>query len=108
MTKNDLGELRKAIAKLTGRLPQSSNLVYLRVRLAALKRGEGVPSRLTRGERAHSNSMSVSITDERRALLSRMAKNSSLSASGLVARALDEYAVAHGYANDVQRMAGKP
>lgn len=104
MTKSDLSELRKAIAKLTGRLPQSSNLVYLRVRLAALKRGEGLPSKR---ERVHSASMSVSITDERRMLLERMAKGASLSTSGLVARAIDEYAVSHGYANDVQRLAGK-
>ena len=101
----EIVSMRKEIADITGRLPVSYDALYLRTRLAALRRGVGVPRRATDPGRPHAKSISVSITDDRRELIAKMAEASSMSVSQLVTRAIDEYAVKHGYANDVQRIA---
>jgi hypothetical protein len=100
----DVLQMRRDIAAITGRLPASYNRRYLQIRLASLRRGE-VPARVSSPGRSHASSVSVSMTDERRDLVARLAAKASLNLSQLVARAIDEYAVNHGHAVDVQRMA---
>jgi hypothetical protein len=101
----DVLEMRKAIAAITGRLPVSYNRRYLSIRLAELRRGVKVPDRVRRPARSHSSSVSVSMTDDRRDLIAAMAERASMNISQLVARAIDEYAVRHGFGDEVQRIA---
>ena len=104
-TTPEIVSMRKEIADITGRLPVSYDPLYLRTRLNALKRGVGVPRRATAPDRPHAKSVSISMTSDRIELIEHMADKSSMSVSQLVVRAIDEYAVAHGHANEVQRIA---
>lgn len=119
MSDDDIAELKKEIAKVTGYLPVSSNRRYLQIRLAQVKREQESGKRTrTAGKvrTAHpgrpigdeaSSTINVSLGVKRRKLAEKVALRSSVTLSQLIRKALDEYAVRAGYGADVERIRNK-
>jgi hypothetical protein len=101
---NDIADMKRQIAALTkGRPPASSNRRYLQIRLAELRRGVKVPTKRDENS-GRAVPLTISMGVNRLALLDKMCSKSGLHASKLVRKALDEYAVRHGFGADVERL----
>lgn len=100
MTTDDVDQLRARVAKLTGRMPRSRDLTYLRGKLCALqeaqRNGEDVHVR-TSDE--HAVPMSLSMLPSQREAVLKLCDKARLSTSALVRHALAEYAETHGHAS---------
>lgn len=103
---DDVAQMKKDIAELTGRLPVSNERRYLQIRLADLRRRP--KDELPHRKRDHAVPMTVSLGTKRVALAEKMRQRGGFqSMSQLVRKALDEYAVRNGFAVEVERMTQK-
>ena len=100
----DLAVIKSQIAALTnGRTPVSNDRRYLMTRLAELRRGVRVPTKRD-DKSSRSLPVTISIGTNRRALLDRMCQKFGQGSSAIMRRALDEFAVKHGFGADVERI----
>lgn len=98
-------DVKREIAMLTnGRPPVSNNRRYLLTRLAELRRGVRVPTKRDANRSDRAVPVTISLGANRRALLDKMCQRAGLHASKLIRKALDEYAVRHGFGSDVERI----
>ncbi len=101
MSKSEIQELKKSIAKLTGRSPVSSDPRYLAQRLADLTARKDAGEDIRHRASSHAV-LSISMTIEARQVLDQMIERKKLGASDLVRQALALWAEHNGFAREAE------
>lgn len=98
--RREVSELRQAITALTGKVPASSNLDYLRKRIVMVRPQATVDESLELARRAATSHAAEVLGIERYALVIKLGGPS---VNDIVRRAVDEYLVKHGLGAGVER-----
>lgn len=97
----DVSIMREAIAKMTGKRPQSTDPEYLKRKLEELKKRKTNGSKAADRYSDSSTVLSVSMHGAAKDATVRIAGGEQCGVSELVRRALSEYAAKRGYADEL-------